>query len=97
MSQRRLCEVKEAMRGPLVQLVKEAGKALPIGHTWSLLQCPYTNHCDKSGPCRGFTPANSQRVEQLKDEFFRHGFRIDNFSTTDPGFEFSTKGRKHND
>lgn len=71
---KRLCEVKDEMMGVLVQIVKQEGHALPVGHKISLLRCPFTNHCDKSGPCRGFTPANRQRISEIDDEFFVRGF-----------------------
>lgn len=74
MSGRRLCEVKEEMHGPLVQLVREAGGPLEIGHQWASLRCPFTNHCDKTGPCRGFTPANRQRISEIEDRLFAAGF-----------------------
>ena len=75
MSAQRLCEVKAEMRPALRQLVAEnGGNALPVGHQWAMLECPYTNHCDKSGPCRGFTRENRMRIAAIDDEFFRKGF-----------------------
>jgi hypothetical protein len=62
------------MRPVLVKLAQEAGEPLKIGHTWSLLSCPFSAHCDKRGPCKGFTPENRQRIAQIEDQFFAKGY-----------------------
>jgi hypothetical protein len=76
MKQQRLCEVKDAMRTPLISI--SGGFSDHDGHplvqSWSQLKCPFTQHCDKSGPCRGFTAENRQRISELDDVFFKHGF-----------------------
>jgi len=73
MSNKRLCEIKEEMHAPLVQLVAANGPQ-EIGHQWAMLKCPFTQHCDKTGPCRGFTPANRQRISEIEDRLFVAGF-----------------------
>jgi hypothetical protein len=76
MSGPRLCEVKNEMMTALVQIVQTEnnGHALPVGHSISLLRCPFSNHCDKTGPCRGFTSRNRQLISEIEDEFFKRGF-----------------------
>lgn len=73
---KRLCEVKDEMMTALVQIVQtqNGGKPLPVGHSISLLRCPSANHCDKTGPCKGFTSRNRQLISKIEDEFFVRGF-----------------------
>lgn len=71
---KRLCEVKDEMMTALVQIVKQEGGAVPVGHKISLLRCPFSQHCDKTGPCKGFTPTNRQRINEIEDELFVRGF-----------------------
>lgn len=73
---KRLCELKDEMMTALVQIVQTQnnGRALPVGHSISLLRCPSANHCDRTGPCRGFTARNRQRISEIEDELFVRGF-----------------------
>ena len=73
MSQR-LCEIKEEMLPATIEIVKRGGSA------WARLavdelRCPHAGGCDKSARrCDGMTPENCQRIEEIKNVLWRHGF-----------------------
>jgi len=73
MKRERLCEVTSELR-PAVLELGTRGDAEPL-RMWAQLQCPSRGgHCDKAGPCRGFTPANRQAISELQDRLFQAGF-----------------------
>lgn len=71
MSQR-LCEVSEELRAPVMRL-GEGGDVATV-RRWAGLRCPRRDHCDESSKCKGFTPANRQRISEIEDELFVRGF-----------------------
>lgn len=84
MSGRRLCEVREEMREPVYRIGERESDGVTVLRKWNSLQCPFAGHCDKSGPCRGFTPENNQILSELRDRLFVAGFTyIENVSPHD--------------
>ena len=71
---KRLCEIKSEMFPASLELVKQR-------HDFSVrlaldeLKCPLgRDHCNPDRKCQGLTPANLQRISELEDILFRHGF-----------------------
>jgi len=80
MSGKRLCEVKDELFQPLVQLVREnVPGAARLRLELESLRCPGgRNHCSRSGPCKGFTADNKLRIARLQDKLFEFGFEKEN-------------------
>ena len=71
---KRLCQVKEEIFPAAVELVRR-------DHDFSVrlaldeLMCPLgRDHCNPDRKCQGLTPENLQKISELKDVLFRHGF-----------------------
>lgn len=74
----RLCEVRDALFVPIIQLIKEQGAmsdAMKLRLELQELECPAgRGHCDPSKPCQGFTRENRMRISRIEDGLFEKGF-----------------------
>lgn len=71
---KRLCQVKDEIFGPAVELVKR-DHDFYIRLALDELRCPHSGHCDRSKPkCDGMTPQNLVRIGELEDRLFSKGY-----------------------
>lgn len=73
--QRRLCQVKDAMRDIGQKLVAETHRTPGFLFLVDELRCPRRNHCDLSRPCEAWKDrVVRQRVAKIEDQLFVLGF-----------------------
>jgi hypothetical protein len=91
MPMKRLCEVKEELRLPVV----ESGDTETV-RSWAGLQCPHAGKCDQSRPrCDGLTPANLLSISRIEDAIFTKGWvHVDNEQPMEMGVSWKRTRRK---
>jgi len=72
MKRQRLCEVSDELK-PAIMKLGEGGDAETV-RMWASLRCPKRDHCAKDRPCEGMNAENRQKISELQDKLFVHGF-----------------------